>query len=70
MGEKGVLLKYGIQRPQVWRKIRNVLSVKDNAASVRCGKSAQYAQGSGLAAAAGAKERDKFILMDGQIQFV
>ena len=41
MGKKRIFLKYRVQLSFIWRQIRNILSVKDHTAGIRCFKASQ-----------------------------
>jgi hypothetical protein len=70
MREQGVFLEDGIELAFVRRKLRDVLSVKDDLAAVRLLKAADDAQGRCFSAARRAEECHEGVFGHGQIQIV
>ena len=70
MGEEGVALEDGVDLPAVGRQIVDLLTVKQHLARRRRQKSADDPQGRGLAAARGPQQRQKFMVVDVEIDAV
>ena len=70
MGKQRVFLKYGVEVSLIWRKVGNILAVKNNTSAIRGFKTAQNPERCGFSAATGAKQSEKFIFPYGKIQFI
>ncbi len=64
--EKRVVLEDGTYRPFLWRALREVLAIEEDAAPVRQVEAADHAQQRGLAAAGGPEQREEFAGLDGE----
>ena len=70
MGKESIFLENRVELPFVGRHVCDVLPAEDHSSLIRRLKASDNAQGSGLAAAAGPQQRDKFIFLDRQSQIV
>ena len=68
--EERVLLEHRVHRPLVGRHVGDVLAIKKDIARFRGDKTGNHTQGCRLAAAGGAEEGDKFLVVDVQRESV
>ena len=68
--EERILLEHRVHRPFVRRHIGDVLAIKKDIARFRGDKTGNHTQGCRLAAAGGAEEGDKFLVVDVQRESV
>ena len=68
--EERVLLEHRVYRPLVGRHVGDVLAIKKDIARFRGDKTGNHTQGRRLAAAGGAEEGDKFLVVDVQRESV
>ena len=64
--EQRILLEHRVHRPLVRRHVGDVLAIKKDIARFRCYKAGNHTQGRRLAAARGAQEGDKLLVVDVQ----
>ena len=70
MGEEGVALKDGVDVALVRRDVVDALAKEENVALIRRFEAADHAQGRSLAAAGRAEQRQKFIVVNVEIDAV
>ena len=70
VGEEGVALENGVDVALVRRNVVDALTEKEDVALIRRFKAADHAQGRGLAAAGRAEQRQKFIVVNVEIDAV
>ena len=70
VGEEGVALKDGVDVALVRRDVVDALAKEENVALIRRFEAADHAQGRGLAAAGRAEQRQKFIVVNVEIDAV
>ena len=70
MGKKRIFLKYRVQLSFIWRQIRNILSVKDHTAGIRCFKASQNTECGCFSAAAGSQKCQEFIFSYVKIKII
>ena len=70
VGEEGVALKNGVDAALVRRNVVDALTEEENVALVRRFKAADHAQGRGFAAAGRAEQRQKFVVVNVEIDAV